>query len=888
MKNLIFIYFFLLSFAAFAEYGQVDNECLKYGQNYVVRGSFSSADPGGKTYNLDRLTNDIDKELNYYSNKPDSSKINCLRQIFEKAKLDSSQYWADRMTKEQCGDENGLPAKKPTTCSADTWEELKKSRNNIRSNEVKYTKILDQCISNGSADTNSCDNSELQKLANSPMMKDMAKAKSAACCDRENGAAYQVLKTFYTLEIRNEKDLQSECTKRTMPDKDGALYNIGAGTIECFKNLILGFCESIKKFGETLSSLDWGAFTEIARLLTSSDGRAKLASTLGQVLKSIGSQISAQFESTFSCFNGYYGVQNTCKLVASIATDFLMGGGIGKLIKSIILPVLKGVIKPFEAAAKMMKESKVAKDLAAKMKPIAEAVGNTKKVVSYPLQKVSQAGLAQARSIALAAKMRMGKPFDNMLSASIKERYITKQVAKASKSSEPPPVNGQFQVANISSTAKPSLSGSLSSAEAKSVGAATANVTNETTSIGMSSLGSTAGKVLRSKVTTKEARSLFSHIEGNIKKSRTKKMTSDWLDKNITKNSLPVKYRNKSSLSLTEKIQAYRESLNQLLKAGTSAEKKRAGYLLTQLDDLAGESTARTSSLSNVGRSSVSTTEARSASNIESAGKTITEKVTDLPEVKLSEIVPDPSKLSSTSKPAWDDLTKLVSNIEKVPLDNPNAPQLMREAWNKYGSTGTQQAQRAHSNIDSMLKRGEISPDGADSLHRIVAAAEQTAFDNSVRPQFLGVTIVTPNTNPGTFEKTLQTGKQLSKEGTNLVKNNKLAAGTYEGTEANRNGRQSEAFDDDTIKNAAVEVEKIENNFKTEKDMERYFSKFNSKEDVENEVDKIKAQISTLLNTPGELSTEHKEELIELMDRLEKAAQNRIAKLEKSVKKTKK
>ncbi len=887
MKIFLFVFSFLLSLSAVAEYGQVDNECLKYGQNYVVKGSFQSPDPGGKTYNLDRLTSDIDKELNHFSDKPDGQKVNCLRQIFDKAKLDSSQYWTDRMMKEQCGDETGLPKSKPESCSSDTWEELKKSRNNIRTNEVKYAKILDSCINN-SEDGNSCDSSELQRLANSPVAKDMAKIKSEACCDKNTGAAYQVLKTFYTLEIKGEKDLARECTKRTMPDKDGTFYNIGAGFAECFKNLIFGVVESVKKFGETLSSIDFGAITEIFRLLTSAEGRTKLASTLGQVFKSIGSQISAQFESTFSCFNGYYGIQNSCKLISSIATDFLIGGGIGKLVKTIILPVLKGVMKPFEAAAKIMKESKVAKEIASKMKPISEAAGNTKQAVTYS-QRASQAGLAQARALAIAAKLRMGKPFDNMLSASIKERYPSGQIAKAVRSSEPPPINGQFKVAEASA-GKPAISNGVASAEAKTASSVSSSASNSTASIGGSSLGSSAGKVLRTSVTTKEARSLFGHLENGLKKIKSSRLTPEWLDKNIPKNIIPEKFKNKSTLSLSEKIQAYRESLNQIVKAGTSAEKKRAGRMLTQLDDLAsGSATVRRASGSVATRGSISTVESKTAAGtVDSAAKSVAEKAADLPEVKLSEIVPDPSKLSSTSKPAWEELTQQISAFQKIPMDNPDASRLMQEAWSKFGGSGSQQAQRAHSSIDTMLKKGEITPEGANSLHRIVATAEQTAFNESVRPQFLGTTIVTPNTSPGTFEKVVQGGKQLTKDGYNLVKNNKLGAAAYEGSVANSNGRQSEAFDDDTIKNAAVEVEKIEANFKTEKDIESYFSKLNSKEQVEDEVDKLKAQISTLLGAPGELSVEHKKELKDLMDKLEKLAQKRISELESPKKKIKK
>lgn len=884
MKIFLFVFSFLLSLSAVAEYGQVDYECLKYGQNYVENGSFQSADYGGKTYNLDRLTSDIDKELNHFSDKPDGQKVNCLRQIFEKAKLDSSQYWTDRMMKEQCGDETGLPKSKPESCSSDAWKDLIKLRQKIRANEVKYAKTLDSCINN-SEDDNSCDSSELQRLTNSPVAKDMAKIKSEACCDKNTGAAYQVLKTFYTLEIKGEKDLARECTKRTMPDKDGTFYNIGAGFAECFKSLIFGVVESVKKFGETLSSIDFGAITEIFRLLTSAEGRTKLASTLGQVFKSIGSQISAQFESTFSCFNGYYGIQNSCKLISSIATDFLIGGGIGKLVKTIILPVLKGVMKPFEAAAKMMKESKMAKEIATKMKPITEAASNSKQAVTYSVQRASQAGLAQARAIAIAAKLRMGKPFDNMLSAAIKERYPTGQIAKAARSSEPPPINGQFKVAEASA-GKPAISNGVASAEAKTASSVSSSASNSTASIGGSSLGSSAGKVLRTSVTTKEARSLFGHLENGLKKIKSSRLTPEWLDKNIPKNLIPEKFKNKSTLSLSEKIQAYRESLNQIVKAGTSAEKKRAGRMLTQLDDLAsGSSTVRRASGSVATRGSISTVESKAtAGSVDSAAKSVAEKAADLPEVKLSEIVPDPSKLSSASKPAWEELTNIISDIKQIPKDSANISQLTQDVLDKYPGG----SQRAYSNIDRLLKRGEITPEHAASIRNIISGAEQSALNESVRPQFLGTTIVTPNTNPGTFEKIAQVGKQLPKDGYNLVKNNKLSAAAYEGSVANSNGRQSEAFDDDTIKNAAVEVEKIEANFKNEKDIESYFSKLNSKEQVEDEVDKLKAQISTLLGAPGELSVEHKKELKDLMDKLEKLAQKRISELESPKKKIKK
>lgn len=902
MKYLIFVFSLFLSLWAQAEAPQVDNECVKYGQNYVVKGSFLNTDPGGKTYNLDRLTGDLDNELNHFSNKPDTQKFNCLKQIFEKAKWDSSQYWTDRMYKEDCGDETGLPKVKPANCSSDTWEELKKSRANIRKNEVAFTKTLDSCL-NKTSGSSACENSELQKLAASPMAKDMAAAKSEACCDKQNGAAYQVLKTFYTLEFKgDEQTLQKECTKRTMPAEGGVLGNSAAALGGCLKNLILGVIESIKKFGEMLSSLDLGVATELVRLLGSSEGRAKLASTLGEVLKSIATQVVAQVES-FSCFNGYYSFQHGCKLTTSIATDFLIGGGIGKLLKSVILPVLKGVMKPFEAAAKMMKESKVAQEIAAKMKPISEAVGNKKQAFSASVQRASQAGLSQARALALATKLKMSKPFDKMLSASLKEKYVNRNVARAAKSSEPPPINGQFKVASasekpsvsnsVASEAKPTSGASSSASSATSTASATAS---EGASLGASSIGSSAGKVLRTTVTTREARSLFSHLEKGLKKRGSSRITSKWIDQNIPKDLIPAKFRGKN-LSVSEKIQAYRESLNQIAKIGTKAEKKRAGSLISQLDELSSASAAQSTRVSgsSISRGSVSKVDGRTSA-VESPSKIIDEKPSvDLPEIKLSEIVPDASKLSPSSKSAWDELTQQISAFQKIPTDSPNASQLMQDAWKKFNGGGSAQAQRAHNSIDEMLKKGEITSDGANSLHRIISTAEQTAYNESVRPQFLGSSIVAPNTNPSTFERFVDTGKnlanntkKLAKDGSNLVKSNKAGAVAYEASSTNDNGRQSEAFDDDTIKNAAVEVEKIESNLDSDQKIEQFFSHLESKTQVEDELDKMKARISTLLGAPGELSEERKTELKNLMDKLDKVAQKRISELEKPAKKSKK
>lgn len=889
MKTLIFICSFFLSLSSFAEYGQVDNECLKYGQNYVVKGKFQDPDPGGKTYNLDRLTDDIDQELNHFSDKPDGQKVNCLRQVFEKAKLDSSQYWADRMTKEGCGDETGLPKSKPETCSSDTWEELKKSRSNIRSNEIKYAKILDSCISN-SEDGNSCDSSELQRLASSPIAKDMARVKSEACCDPENGAAYQVLKTFYTMEFDgDDAKIKRACKVRTMPDKDGlTVKNVAAGAFFCTGNIVLGMIESLKKLGEGIWALrNLGMVTEFLKLLTSAEGRTKVVSVLSSIVQAIGKQIAAQWETTTSCFNNYEKTQNVCRLAASLVTDFMIGGGASKLFKSVLIPVLQKTMSATEAAANFLKDTKAGREFAKKMAPIEAAAGKVGKAVSYPITKVSQAAQAQARAIAASAKNRIGKSFDNMLSAAIKERYPSSQIAKAARTSEPPPINGQFKVAEATSP-KPSINSNLASSEAKGASSLAASTASDTASLGTSSLGSSAGKVLRSTVTNKEARSLFGHLQNSLKKMKTTRITSAWLDKNIPKNLIPEKYRSKSSLSLSEKIQAYRESLNQVAKIGSSVEKKSATRLLSQLDDLANNSSAaRRASGAVATRESLSAAEARAASSAENAGKNLAEKASDLPEVKLSDIVPDPSKLSPASKASWEELTQQISAFRSVPVDSPNAQKLMLEQWNKFGS-GSQQAQRAHSGIDSLVKKGEIDPDKANSLHRIIAEAEQTAFNESVRPQFLGGSIVTPNTNPGTFEKIAQTGKQLTKDGYNMVKNNRLGAAAYEGSVANSNGRQSEAFDDDTIKNAAVEVEKIESNFKTEKDIENFFSKLNDVDQVENEVDKLKAQISTLLGAPGELSEEHKKELKDLMGKLEKLAQKRISELENPKKKSKK
>ena len=48
----------------------------EYGRKYVTKGDFFSTDPGGKTYNLSRLTNDIENEMLHFTETPDEENVN--------------------------------------------------------------------------------------------------------------------------------------------------------------------------------------------------------------------------------------------------------------------------------------------------------------------------------------------------------------------------------------------------------------------------------------------------------------------------------------------------------------------------------------------------------------------------------------------------------------------------------------------------------------------------------------------------------------------------------------------------------------------------------------------------------------------------------------------
>lgn len=853
MKRFLFCLALLFSEFLIAESLGVDKECLQYGQNYVVKGSFLSSDPGGKTYNLSRLVNDFNNELNHFDKTPNEEKINCLRQIFDRAKRDASEYWANRISKDQCREGDDIPNIKPEACPDQTWNEMRKSIADIKRNESLYQRAIESCSQNEKSGR--CESPELLKQAQSAS-DNLTAANTAACCDKNNGAAYQVLKTFYTVEFSgNESTLSRECLKRTKPETNSLWYNVPAGIVECSRSLVLGLFESFKQLGSMLSGLDLGIVTELYRLISSKQGREELVQKLGSVLAAIGNQITAQFESTFSCFNPYYRVQNACKLTGSMVTEFLIGGGISKLLKSVILPVLKGTLKPAEMAAKMIKDSKVAKDFATKMKPINDSFTVTKANVSYSVHKVSQAALAKARAIAISAKLRTSPPIDRMLSSVLKEKYPIKMEAKISSTpTRPPTLNREFKVTSNTTTY---------------------NITQN--------LGTSTARVLTTKITTKEAQSLFQHFKKQFKGKTTlsTKQLKALLERDLPKSSLPKKYGTSSSLSVEEKLAALRETFTTVAKIGSRTDKIQARNLLKQLDEFVPENR----SLKPVPKTPTSSIKSTPSTNdrldITNKRDTLpsssgsTPPVAEFPKVDLTEVIPDVNNLSPAMKTPWAEISDRIKSFQNIDLSSPGAPQLMRQAWNNTARGASQKASEMHNHIDTLLRNKAISPDHAASLHRIVAVSEQTAFNAATRPQFLGTTIVAPNANPGTFTKIIEGGKKAAGKGASVVMNNKVGAATYSGHSAANSFQQANGFDEDTIKNSEIEVEKLESELDSDQKAQKYFEKLKTRDEVEEELDRIRARIAVLKGSGTKISADRRKELDTLLDRVERMAQLR-------------
>lgn len=884
---------------------KVSAECgKKYGPNYVTKGDFFSADPGGKTYNLSRLTNDIENEMLHSTEALDEEKIKCLNEVFNKAKEDASTYWANRAIKESClSEDNTLPDTQPESCPDSTWKEYKKSIQDITRNENKYNRVLETCAKSASGKSYcSQSDSELKKLRDNA--EELAAVGSSGCCDEKNGSAYRVLKTFYTFEFgtsNNEKTLMKECLKRTTPEKDSLAYNLAAGTVECAKNLAFGIIESIKKFS---SLLDLGLWSELGRVLFTSQGRSEIMSKLATIAKEIGSQIAAQFEATTSCFNNYYKAQNICKLTSSIITDFLLGAGAGKLIKSVLIPFLKGGMKASEAAALMLKESKVAKDIATKMKPISDAAKNVKGKTTAMAGRASQSALRAARASVFIKTIIKAPPIKRMLTDKIddslrggnrafvsteKPRKLTGGLDADTTPSKPSLASAARSENLPGTTTAPSVAVSEGSTTAVKTAASTgANTIDNFIQSSSGGLGSSAGKVLKTSVTKIEARNIFKRLEDKLKNLNKSKLSKNDLDIDIPNAQRPKRYRTGRKLSETERMDVFKSSLQKIRDTGTVSEKARARALLTQLDDLhkttptvastTTKSTARASSAVENPRVNLRNDMPEPSSptkSVDSPSANATNPVLDFPQVRLNDVVPNINDLTPPMQPLWRELYEKVDKLQKVKLNSADSSSNMRQAWGTNPRGISSQSKQLHNNIDELLSKGQIDKNHAESLHKIIAVSEQTAIESASRPHFLGGQIVAPNTNPGTFTALGNTVKKLAINAKNTIKDNPKSAATGAAVGTEINGSRGEAFDADTIKASEAEVEKLEVELSDDEKAQKYFEKIKSREEVADELDKIKARISALKSSGSRISSERRKELEDLEDRVERMAQKR-------------
>ncbi len=435
LKSRILLFFIVLGTSGFAlgREGYDRKSCdKKIGiDNYIHAGSLDDESAGGKTYNFVKIISNLENEA-LGSETPRADHFQCLDNLFEKAKSDASEYWGGRLIGTPCvvSGSNPIPAVKPESCDQDLWDKYQENMNYIEKMSVRKAQLESKCkLGQGKCDSNAGIRG-IQDMAGP-----MAAAKMDSCCDTNDGPAFRVLRTTYTIEFSkfSDADLQKECYKRTRPNQENSWHSWSAMG-GCFTNIIKGFFESMNKLLKSVASLfDLGLMADLARVLgkalVSAEGRTDLYNKIGVFLEEIGKQVFSQAYASTSCFTGAYGTQQWCRLISGLVTDYIAGGKMLGLITKFIKYAGKPIALVAKGAAEFVNETPAFKAMKNQMAKVSEGAKNIKikaQVGSNVLKSTAKEAAAQ-----MVAKMKPYTSIRKMVSDKIK--VLQKQAEAAGK-----------------------------------------------------------------------------------------------------------------------------------------------------------------------------------------------------------------------------------------------------------------------------------------------------------------------------------------------------------------------------------------------------------------------------------------------------------------------
>tara|TARA_B110001454_G_scaffold219198_1_gene251612 strand:- start:191575 stop:194415 length:2841 start_codon:yes stop_codon:yes gene_type:complete len=904
----------VVSFAA-ETYNREECDSVIDVKKYIVAGSLDNPTAGGKTYSFDRIVGALENEL--LSGQPPRPKnFECLSMLHQKAHEDATEYWVGRLARSTCaGDNDKVPSIKPPGCDDDLWKKFHASKRQIDSAAKSITKLTTECVERNGV--KSCESINALKSLQD-FTQELGENNSDKCCNTNDGAAYKVLRGFYTVEFgdMNDADLQKECYKRTRPGNkvDGFWSGVGG----CVKNAALGIAEAVMKWFKTAKALwEVGTSSETWRMLRDV---SKLKDAVVNLLKAMMDQMADQFNASTSCFTGQYKLDQACKLASSFAIDFLVGGGIGKGV-GFLAQLMKAGVKDMAGIAKSMLASnpKVAQ-LSAKLKKITgKGANTTTSAATRAAAKKSASHLAQALkpvadfSKSVAARVKKLREKEGIKPMKVSDRLepqfgpnasVTVAVSDnaASTGAAAAAQTSSRAASNATSAASSSANSNAVKLTAKSIGKAEKDIRafrNSEYEAMYATRGTRAVDapeslfVKPSRLKGKSPSEQMRIIEGAAKSRRAQ--VERMLNATDLKGK-PVLTQAQAREILNNMDDAVSRIRSRLGQPDTSVASTRAGSRAvstgaTPVDLTAATANAIDTSIptavpattaSSSGTTAVIGTSATSAST--SFTNTAISFIDSLPKVDIQAIASSATKMNKTLQQQLDNFQSFEARARaNAAAANPSATARSSVWANQSNRAISKDALRRHREIEELYKKGIINDEQAHAMHDIVRVTENSATGTATR--YNTQYIVTPNTNPSTFvlrERNAPITAASAASAAGLVlKRSTYSDGasltTNKQVQATSDAANGQRYSEDTVKASAVVVQKL-----TEKptSISNEFSKLKTETEILDRADDLRVKVKTLQNNlPADADADAKDALEELVNEINRERDRALARI---------
>ncbi|OYZ24696.1 MAG: hypothetical protein B7Y39_00525 [Bdellovibrio sp. 28-41-41] len=897
LKTAILLSLFLTSFVSYAAdvYNREECDSVIDVKKFVVAGSLNNPSAGGKTYNFDRIVGALENEL-LSGQPPQVKNFECLSLLHKKAHEDATEYWVGRLARSTCAGDNGeVPSIKPPGCDDDLWEKFHASKTLIDRSASRIKKLTTECVEKNGV--KSCES--IKTLTNiQEFTEELGANNSDKCCNTDDGAAYKVLRGFYTVEFgdMNDTELQKECYKRTRPGNQVKGFSSGVGG--CIKNVALGIAEAVMKWFKTAKALwEVGTNTETWRMIRNLEV-SKLKDAVLSLLEAMMEQMGNQFTASTSCFTGQYKLDQACKLASSIAVDFIVGGGVAKGA-GFLAQLMKAGVKDMAAIAKGMVTSnpKIAQ-MASKLKK------TTGKGTTTATSTATRAAAKRSASH-LAAALKPVADFSKSVAARVRKLREKEGITRQSLTNRIEPGWGPNASVTVAATETATSAGATAaiqtSSRATSVASSGAGMTAKSMGKIEKSIRAFRSSEYKAMYATRGTRavdapeSLFvkpSRLKGKspsqqmqiiedaakVRRARAAKLPSDQA-REILDNIDDALIRIRARLGVPEKKVAS-------TSAGAAARTAATGVApadLTAATTKAIDTTIPTAPASTAGSTGSTAVVGTATASTTTSGFTNTAEsfINSIPKVDIKAITNSTTKINKTLQQQIDSVQTFEARARaNAAAANPAATARSSVWANQSNRAISKDALRRHGEIENLYKKGLINAEQAHAMHDIVRVTENSATGTATR--FNTRYISTPNTNPSTFVLK-ERGAPLTAAGAvGLVLERSIysdigSVTTNKQIEQTSDAAKGQRYDLDTIKASAIVVQKLT---ETPNSIRNEFSKLKTEAEILDRADELRVKVKTVENSAGtEFEAEAKEALGELITQINTERDRALARI---------